>query len=113
MWLLNGAVPRAWAALAQGATLYLYGIRVRGDHRTDSDVDVCFDWHGPFGDTDLQWWAANNQEDFAAINAKLSCKLRILETNDPLKHEIVAAPVIHQDRNVRCVLLPPKSHGGA
>ena len=97
-----------WAAPAPCATLYLYGSRVRGDHRPNSDVDVCFDWHHPLGDTDMDWWQSHNEEGFAVINAMLPGKLQILEVNDPLKYKIVAAPVAHTDRNVRCVVLRPK-----
>ena len=97
-----------WAEPARGATLYLYGSRVRGDHRPDSDVDVCFDWHGPCEAADLDWWTSNNQEDFATINTMLPGKLQILELNDPLKNKIVTATVVHEDRNVRCVRLPRK-----
>ena len=96
-----------WAAPAQGVMLYLYGSRVRGDHRTDSDVDVCIDL-GVVGEAAVTWWTTNNQEEFASINAKLPGRLEILELNDPLKCKIFAATIVHQDRNVRCVILPPK-----
>jgi predicted nucleotidyltransferase len=31
-----------WAAPASGVTVYLFGSRVRGDHKADSDVDSAF-----------------------------------------------------------------------
>jgi predicted nucleotidyltransferase len=96
-----------WSAPAPGAILYLHGSRVRGDYRRDSDVDVFIEWV-TIGDRDLEWWTANNEEYFASINAKLPGVLQILETNDPLKHKIIAAPIAYEDRSVRCVLLPPK-----
>ena len=96
-----------WAAPATSTIIYLYGSRVRGDHRPDSDVDVCVDF-GAVGGEDVKWWTRNNENEFAEINAKLPGKLQILETNDPLKLKIVAATVVHEDRNVQCVILPPK-----
>lgn len=100
-----------WAAPAPGMTLYLYGSRVRGDAKPTSDVDVCVDI-SKVTTADGQWWLVNNQEDFATINAQLPGRLQILEFQDPLKDKIFAASVIHVDRNVRCVLLPPKERSG-
>jgi hypothetical protein len=68
---------------------------------------VCFQW-GHVGDTDAHWWSINNEEDFAAIKAKLPGPLKILEPQDPWCARIVAAEVVYQDRNVRCVWLEPK-----
>lgn len=100
-----------WSSPASGATIYLYGSRVRGDHKPTSDVDVCFDW-GAVGEGDLGWWTANNETDFQEINTQLPGRLQILEMNDPLRIKIMSAPVVHQERNVRCVFLPPKPHSG-
>ena len=33
-----------WAAPATGTIVYLYGSRVRGDHRVDCDVDIWVDF---------------------------------------------------------------------
>jgi predicted nucleotidyltransferase len=97
-----------WAALAPAATIYLYGSRVRGDHRPDSDVDIYISWGKP-DDPDLEWWTKNNEQDFADINAKLPGRLQILEDNDPLNFKIRAAAVVYEDRQVKCVHLPPKT----
>lgn len=45
---------------------------------------------------------------FAAIDARLPGKLQILEENDPVTLKVRAAPVVHQDRNMFCVLMPPR-----
>jgi predicted nucleotidyltransferase len=96
-----------WAAPATGTVIYLYGSRVRGDHKADSDVDIVVQWPNPnFADT--EWWTKNDNESFATINTKLGCRLEVLEHNDPLRSKVFAASVVHQDRNVRCVFLPPK-----
>jgi predicted nucleotidyltransferase len=96
-----------WAAPASGATIYLYGSRVRGDHRPDSDVDVCLDFRPDPGKADVEWWTANNQDLFTEINKWLPGPIHVLPMPDPLRQKIIAAPVAHQDRNVRCVWLPP------
>lgn len=98
-----------WATPATGTRLYLYGSRVRGDHRPTSDVDICIDW-GSVADADVKWWAENNEEDFISINSRLPGHLEIIEINDPLCATIMRAPRVHQDRNVYCVLMPPKPH---
>jgi hypothetical protein len=87
--------------------LYLFGSRVRGDHRPNSDVDVSVQWLA-LGDADMAWWQTNNENLFVAIDARLPGKLQILEENDPVTLKVRAAPVVHQDRNVFCVLTPPK-----
>jgi len=97
-----------WAEPAKAATLYVFGSRVRGDHRLDSDVDVYVAWKQP-QDVDLDWWTQNNEDFFRTINARLPGPLQILEADDPLGFSIMRANSIHVDRNVRCVLLPPKN----
>jgi hypothetical protein len=96
-----------WAALASGTTIYIYGSRVRGDHKPTSDVDVCIEW-GNVTDADIKWWESNNANNFADINARLPGPLQIIEVNDPLRFRIMGAQEIHRDGNVRCVVLPPK-----
>ena len=96
-----------WAADAPGVKLYLFGSRVRGDHRANSDVDVSVQWLA-VGDADMAWWQTNNAELFATIDARLPGKLQILEENDPVTLKVRAALVVHQDRNVFCVLMPRK-----
>lgn len=98
-----------WAAGASGATIYLFGSRVRGDHRPDSDVDVYVHWTS-VNDELLFWWTENNEDKFAKVNAQLPGALQILERDDPLADKIREAGTRpkHQDRNVLCVSLPPK-----
>ena len=95
-----------WAA-DTGAIIYLYGSRVRGDHRHDSDVDICIDL-AKITRTGVQWWMDNNEENFATINAKLGHRLEILELHDDLRFRVFSAQIVYQDRNVRCVWLAAK-----
>jgi predicted nucleotidyltransferase len=95
-----------WATGAPGFKLYLFGSRVRGDHRSDSDVDLSVEF-AVIGDREMDWWMSNNQDEFSSINTKLPGKLHILEENDPVTRKVRSGPVLHQDRNVLCVWLPP------
>ena len=61
-----------WAAGAPGFSLYLFGSRIRGDHRPDSDVDVSVEF-AAIGDMEMQ--TANNEDLFAGIDARLPGKL--------------------------------------
>jgi predicted nucleotidyltransferase len=91
-----------WAAPATGTTIYLYGSRVRGDHKPDSDVDLCIEFPNPTRD-DIDWWSANNKEDFSTVASTLGARVEILERHSPIRPDILIAPVVHQARNVRCV----------
>jgi predicted nucleotidyltransferase len=97
-----------WAAPASGVTVYLFGSRVRGDHKPTSDVDICIKWGDRPDDGDVRWHMFNEEEDYATIKRKLPGPLKILERDDPWHKRVVASEVVHQDRNVRCVWLPPK-----
>lgn len=99
-----------WTIPAPNAAVYLFGSRVRGDHRQDSDVDIVVRF--PKADhADLDWWTANNHEYFAGINARLPGPLRILENNDPVSQKVLDAAVtpVYRDRSVICVYMPPKA----
>jgi len=95
-----------WAA-DKSVTVYLFGSRVRGDHRPNSDVDI-FVQQGKATRETAVWWTAQNSEDFASLKAKLPGPLKILDNNAPIVPSIMKAEVVYQDRNVVCVLLPPK-----
>ena len=96
-----------WAAPAPGSIVYVYGSRVRGDHKPTSDVDICMDFPN-LKTEDTRWWTDNNQDEFKQINAQLGANVQVLERNAPLRPEVLKGPVVLQDRNVRCVWLPPK-----
>lgn len=102
-----------WAGPVPRWKIYLFGSRVRGDHRQDSDVDIAVDW-GNSGQDDqaVEWWLdENDSTDFKEINAKLPGRLHIIRPDDdPVWHDRVkSGPVVYQKGNIYCVLLPAKT----
>lgn len=97
-----------WAADARGYIVYLFGSRVRGDHRSESDVDVHLALVGPIDEDTVFWKVQNEEEDYASIKSTLPGPLKILAPDDPLCRKIEIGALVHVDRNVRCVWLPPK-----
>jgi predicted nucleotidyltransferase len=96
-----------WVAPAPRATIYLFGSRVRGDHRPDSDVDIVIHFDKPTHE-DVVWWDAINSDLFQSIDAKLPGKLKILENADPISGRVRAAREVHRDGRVICVWMDPK-----
>jgi predicted nucleotidyltransferase len=101
-----------WIAAAPDIpAIYLFGSRVRGDHRPDSDVDVRIfldEWC--VGSETLRWWQAQNETDFKDLKARLPGPLAIhREKQDAADQHIRAAsksPVMIVGRIV-CVWTPP------
>jgi predicted nucleotidyltransferase len=95
-----------WATPAPAAVIYLYGSRVRGDYKPTSDVDICVEF--PQAQTaDVQWWTQNNQDEFKTIRQQVGARIEVLERNSPIRSKVIGAGVVYQERNVRCVWLPP------
>jgi predicted nucleotidyltransferase len=102
-----------WADGGHGVTaVYLFGSRVRGDHRPDSDVDIRLyleEWLSD--EATLRWWMEQNETDFAALKARLPGPLAIhREPSDDADAAIRAGmknPVLTV-RKVVCVCTPPK-----
>jgi predicted nucleotidyltransferase len=92
-----------WAASAPSATIYVYGSRVRGDHRSDSDVDIHVAMSSMPGREFVEWWTAENAKDFAELRAKLPGRLEILDPRDPLGRELEQSEIVYRNRNVVCV----------
>ena len=93
-----------WAA-DKSVTIFLFGSRVRGDHRPDSDVDI-FVQFGDMTEATAVWWTEQNSEDFASLKGRLPGALKILDANAPLVLSVKKAEVVYRDRNVVCVSLP-------
>jgi predicted nucleotidyltransferase len=100
-----------WADGAPGVKeVYLFGSRVRGDHRPDSDVDVRLyldDWK--LCSATLDWWEIQNQTDFAELKACLPGPLAIHreKTDEADKHiqQAKQNPVLRV-RKIICVWTP-------
>ena len=90
----------------------LYRLRQPGsgaDHRPDSDVDVIRDFQQPVTDEMMAWWFAQDDEDFATVNAKLPGRLHIQYIDDPAGIDVMRrGKEVHRHRNIVCVLVPPK-----
>lgn len=101
-----------WANGHDCVTIYLFGSRVRSDHRPDSDVDVVVRWSSvtqEFSD----WWIGQNEDEFCEINTRLPGPLKILEYNDPITQKVISSAdkSFSKRQNVVCVWLPPKTAG--
>lgn len=113
MSLPNGLIELArilaeWVRPAPGFSIYVFGSRVRGDQRPNSDVDVVIPIpHSP-SEADFIWWSGVNEDNFRSINATLPGPLRILENNDPIAEKVRNAREVHRDGQVRCVWMEPK-----
>jgi hypothetical protein len=102
------AILNEWVSPAPNFRIYLFGSRARGDHRSDSDVDVIIPVPDCPDEADVKWWMAENEDDFRRINTKLSGKLQILENDDPLAKEFIQLPAFYRHGQVACVWSPSK-----
>jgi predicted nucleotidyltransferase len=83
-----------WAAAAPGSVVYVYGSRVRGDHKPTSDVDICMDFPNP-KTQDTRWWTDNNQDEFKQISAQLAslrCRARCDGLSTTFRGSLTGAP---------------------
>ena len=97
-----------WAGRYTTLTFYVFGSRVRGDHRPNSDVDILFMWTDQPSDVDTDWWEEQNDEKFASVNLILPGKLQLQCRDDPMEAVIIEAaqrPVLRIG-NIVCVWLP-------
>ena len=98
-----------WSASAPDFTFYLFGSRVRGDHRSDSDVDLHRTFPSNPNHQSTTWWTNQSSvEDFDSIRKVLPGPIKWLDLHAPFRSQVEQAKVVHCDRNVVCVWLPPK-----
>lgn len=96
--------------------VYLYGSRVRGDHRPESDVDVFVAKPDDgLSDECLRWWQMPAEERFGSLRMALhSLDAHIgYSIDDPAGSWVRAADyepsrVVLRVRKAWCVLTPPK-----
>jgi hypothetical protein len=95
-------------------TIYLFGSRVRGDHRPDSDVDVVIVEDESSYEL-MVWWTRENGNLFADIDAKMPGTLCFERSDGAVGRKVIEAgkQPVYVDRNVVCVWLPPKLGGQA
>lgn len=93
--------------------VYLFGSRVRGDHRPDSDVDVRLYVHEwpPLSSAEMEWWMHENMTVHADLKARLPGPLSIhREKIDDADAAILKGkkqPVLVH-RRIVCVWTPPR-----
>lgn len=97
-----------WVEPAPGFVVYLFGSRVRGDHRLDSDVDVVIPFPRSPSNDDATWWNYINHDNFKSINAALPGPLRILENADPIAGKVLKSRDVYCYKQVKCVWMEPK-----
>lgn len=101
------AVVADWAADAPGFTIFIFGSRVRGDHRPDSDLDIYVWLSGRADNATTRWHTDNEGDEFTAISQRLGMLVHRQRDLEGLLAKLRTAPVVHRDRNVTCVLLEP------
>jgi predicted nucleotidyltransferase len=109
-----------WADQGPFSFVYLFGSRVRGDHRPNSDVDIRLfldDVGKDASEVTLRWWQDQNETDFADLKRRLPGPLAIhRESEDAADHDIrkgATRPVLVV-RKVVCVRTPrtiPRDNG--
>ena len=104
-----------WAAPASNSlTVYIFGSRVRGDHRVSSDVDIYMHVTSVVDDAALAWHCHQQTTSYAELRPLLPGPLGengsgLLDPmDDDMVRLVLAGRLILSDRNVRCVWLPPK-----
>ena len=60
-----------WAAAVPTVTIYVYGSRVRGHHRPNSDVDLHIGPPTEITRDVVEWWTAENPKDFVDLRRML------------------------------------------
>jgi predicted nucleotidyltransferase len=93
--------------------VYLYGSRVRGDHRSDSDVDLrIFVEEMECDSQTTAWWTHQNETDFAELKSQLPGPLGLHRDGPEIGDDEIraqrASPKLKIGKVV-CVWTRPKS----
>jgi predicted nucleotidyltransferase len=94
--------------------VYLFGSRVRGDHRSDSDVDLRLfvDDMGNDNETTI-WWDRQNESEFAELKGHLPGPLGLHRDPEDFDGDIKRGNPVLIRRKVWCIATPPKPGYGA
>jgi predicted nucleotidyltransferase len=94
--------------------VFLFGSRVRGNDRDDSDLDLGIDltFLVPTSDA-VEWWLRMNRTGFADLQALLPMRLEVHRSDDPGEEwpairKAAREPVLVVGKCV-CVRTPPKA----
>ena len=104
-----------WADAAPDVpAIYLFGSRVRGDHRADSDVDVRIhlgSWKYDRAGVTAKWWLLQILTNFGGLKVRLPGPLHLHREReddaDPAIRVGEARPVLVVRKTI-CVWTPPK-----
>ena len=88
----RGYVDRVW----------VFGSRVRGDHREDSDLDILIDYN-----TDHVGGPNDPPNDHDELEVEVGCTLHLPESTTLVPYESIrSAPVVRKLGKVLCVMTP-------
>jgi predicted nucleotidyltransferase len=104
-------LPEITAIVADWADRYpwvkcvvLFGSRVRGDHRPDSDLDL---WTWTEFEDEQPEWLDDYWSGIPALQERLGMVVHPCNASDlDLEPQFHAGQVIHRDRKVRCIVIP-------
>jgi predicted nucleotidyltransferase len=99
-----------WAEKLPLKKVYIFGSRVRGDARADSDLDVAIEFEFLPTDNEAMWnWKHQNETDFAELKKALGVPLSLHRCEDdrawPAIRDAAITPVLSVGKVV-CVLTP-------
>ena len=97
-----------WARPGASAEFYLFGSRVSGNYRGDSDVDISVRFFTPADDLTTHWWGAQNDEDFKTINAKLPGPIHVQPNYTDVNSKVQSSEIVYSRGNIHCVWLKRK-----
>ena len=101
-----------WAAqFDRLETVYIFGSRVRGDHRPDSDLDIALDFNYSGFSAATEPIDDEMTSNFAGLKALLpNLKISIHhQHDDDAWAEIRSSPCKHSQGKVRCILTRRRS----
>jgi predicted nucleotidyltransferase len=97
-----------WAAGAP-VTVYVYGSRVRGDHRPDSDVDLYVEYVKGYEAAGDKWYNAQTEQNYSGLREKLPGPISKVMPPFGSRHPFIFNPSeVVRKGNVVALHTPPK-----
>lgn len=95
-----------WTFRASDVNVFLYGSRVRRDHRTTSDLNVYLDLEQV---ADPGEWQVERKACSEEFKNRFGLELHWLDDTDPIiAVRLKRSLIVHRDRNVFCMWMAPK-----